>query len=165
MLVLLICVLATLLIWTVFSNILQSSTSKEITYDKFLEMLDKGEVKSVELQSGVLTIVPREQKVEGVEFEYSTTAMEDSTTLTARLLETEQKTGNKITFNEIQPDPTGSIIYTIFSLLGTLCIPDYPDELVDEKDEQRRRNDGGWKKQSQSLCTARNRCYVQRRSR
>ena len=77
LLVLLICVLATLLIWTVFSNILQSSTSKEITYDKFLEMLDKGEVKSVELQSGVLTIVPREQKVEGVEFEYSTTAMED----------------------------------------------------------------------------------------
>lgn len=115
--VLLICVLATLLIWTVFSNILQSSTSKEITYDKFLEMLDKGEVKSVELQSGVLTIVPREQKVEGVEFEYSTTAMEDSTTLTARLLEAEQKTGNKITFNEIQPDPTGSIIYTILSLL------------------------------------------------
>ena len=52
LLVLLICVLATLLIWTVFSNILQSSTSKEITYDKFLEMLDKGEVKSVELQSG-----------------------------------------------------------------------------------------------------------------
>lgn len=117
LLVLLICVLATLLIWTVFSNILQSSTSKEITYDKFLEMLDKGEVKSVELQSGVLTIVPREQKVEGVEFEYSTTAMEDSTTLTARLLEAEQKTGNKITFNEIQPDPIGSIIYTILSLL------------------------------------------------
>ena len=29
LLVLLICVLATLLIWTVFSNILQSSTSKE----------------------------------------------------------------------------------------------------------------------------------------
>ena len=55
--------------------------------------------------------------MEGVEFEYSTTAMEDSTTLTARLLETEQKTGNKITFNEIQPDPTGSIIYTILSLL------------------------------------------------
>ena len=117
LLVLLICVLATLLIWTVFSNILQSSTSKEITYDKFLEMLDKGEVKSVELQSGVLTIVPREQKVEGVEFEYSTTAMEDGTTLTARLLEAEQKTGKEITFNEIQPDPTGSIIYTILSLL------------------------------------------------
>ena len=55
--------------------------------------------------------------MEGVEFEYSTTAMEDSTTLTARLLEAEQKTGNKITFNEIQPDPTGSIIYTILSLL------------------------------------------------
>ena len=105
LLVLLICVLATLLIWTVFSNILQSSTSKEITYDKFLEMLDKGEVKSVELQSGVLTIVPREQKVEGVEFEYSTTAMEDSTTLTARLLEAEQKTGSLLMrSSQTQPD-------------------------------------------------------------
>lgn len=131
LLVLLICVLATLLIWTVFSNILQSSTSKEITYDKFLEMLDKGEVKSVELQSGVLTIVPREQKVEGVEFEYSTTAMEDSTTLNS-----ETSGGNNrkpeirlllMRFSQTQP----SIIYTILSLHVPFVIPDYPDELVD----------------------------------
>ena len=83
-------------------------------------MLDKGEVKSVELQSGVLTIVPREQKVEGVEFEYSTTAMEDSTTLTARLLRQNRKPEIRLLFNEIQPDPTGSIIYTILSLLVPL---------------------------------------------
>ena len=51
LLVLLICVLATLLIWTVFSNILQSSTSKEITYDKFLEMLDKGAVSYTHLRA------------------------------------------------------------------------------------------------------------------
>ena len=39
------------------------------------------------------------------------------------------------------------LIWTVFSniLQSTLCIPDYPDELADEKDEQRRRNDGGWK--------------------
>lgn len=161
LLVLLICVLATLLIWTVFSNILQSSTSKEITYDKFLEMLDKGEVKSVELQSGVLTIVPREQKVEGVEFEYSTTAMEDGTTLTARLLEAEQKTGKEITFNEIQPGSDRIDHLYDFKSADTVCISDFPDELADEKDEQRRRNDGRRKEQSQSLCTERNRCYVQ----
>ena len=66
LLVLLICILATLLIWTVFSNIMEGSTSKEITYDKFIEMLDEGKVQSVELQDGMLTIVPREQKVEGI---------------------------------------------------------------------------------------------------
>jgi cell division protease FtsH len=117
LLVLLICVLATLLIWTLFSNIMQGSTSKEITYDKFIEMLDEGKIKSVELQDGVLTIVPLEQKVEGVEFQYSTTAMEDSTTLTERLEKAQKKNDQKITFNEIQPDPTGSVIYTIVSLL------------------------------------------------
>lgn len=117
LLILLVCVLATLLIWTLFSNIMESSTSKEITYDKFLEMLDEGEVKSVELRDGVLTIVPREQKVEGIEFQYSTTAMEDSTTLTARLMEAKEKNNQDITFNEVQPDPTGSVIYTIVTLL------------------------------------------------
>ena len=49
LLVLLICVLATLLIWTLFSNIIQSSTSKKITYDKFVEMLEEGKIKAVEL--------------------------------------------------------------------------------------------------------------------
>ena len=116
-LILLVCILATLLIWTLFSNVMEDSTSREITYDKFIEMLDEGEIKSVELQDGVLTIVPREQKVEGIEFTYSTTSMEDRTALTARLTAAEEKTGQKITFNEIKPDATGSVIYTIISLL------------------------------------------------
>lgn len=118
LLILLICALVTMLIWTFFSNIMESSaSSSEITYDKFLEMLDAGEVKSVELQSDVLTIVPYEQKEEGMEYEYTTTAMEDGTALIARLLEAQEKSGKKIEFKEIQPDPTGSIIYTIVTLL------------------------------------------------
>ena len=116
-LILLVCILATLLIWTLFSNVMEDSTSREITYDKFIEMLDEGEIKSVVLQDGVLTIVPRDQKVEGIEFQYSTTSMEERTALTARLTAAEEKTGPKITFNEIKPDPTGSVIYTIISLL------------------------------------------------
>ena len=96
---------------------MEGSTSREITYDKFIEMLDEGEIKSVVLQDGVLTIVPRDQKVEGIEFQYSTTSMEERTALTARLTAAEEKTGQKITFNEIKPDPTGSVIYTIISLL------------------------------------------------
>ena len=121
LLVLLICILATLLIWTVFRNIMEGSTSKEITYDKFIEMLDEGKVQSVELQDGMLTIVPREQKVEGIEFQYSTAAMEDSTALIARLTEAEEKNNQDITFNEIN-DPTGSVIYTIITLIVPFII-------------------------------------------
>ena len=117
LLVLLICVLATLLIWTLFSNIIQSSTSKEITYDKFVEMLEKGKIKSVELQDGMLTIVPSEQKVEGIEFQYSVTAMEDGDALVERIQKAEEKTGKKISYNAVLPNPTGSVIYTIVSLL------------------------------------------------
>lgn len=117
LLVLLICVLATLLIWTLFSNIMQSSTSKEITYDKFVEMLDEGKIKAVELQDGMLTIIPREQKVEGIEFQYSATAMEDGDALVKRIEEAEKKTGKEISYNAVLPDPTGSVIYTIVSLL------------------------------------------------
>ncbi|MDY3020653.1 MAG: ATP-dependent zinc metalloprotease FtsH [Oliverpabstia sp.] len=121
LLVLLICILATLLIWTLFSNIMEGSTSKEITYDKFIEMLDEGKVQSVELQDGMLTIVPREQKVEGIEFQYSTAAMEDGTALIARLTEAEEKNDQDITFNEIN-DPTGSVIYTIITLIVPFVI-------------------------------------------
>ena len=121
LLVLLICILATLLIWTLFSNIMEGSTSKEITYDKFIEMLDEGKVQSVELQDGMLTIVPREQKVEGIEFQYSTAAMEDGTALSARLTEAEEKNDQDITFNEIN-DPTGSVIYTIITLIVPFVI-------------------------------------------
>lgn len=117
LLVLLICVLATLLIWTLFSNIIQSSTSKEITYDKFVEMLEDGKIKSVELQDGMITIVPSEQKVEGIEFQYSVTAMEDGDALVERIQKAEEKTGKKISYNAVLPDPTGSVIYTIVSLL------------------------------------------------
>lgn len=121
LLVLLICILATLLIWTLFSNIMEGSTSKEITYDKFIEMLDEGKVQSVELQDGMLTIIPREQKVEGIEFQYSTAAMEDGTALIARLTEAEEKNDKDITFNEIN-DPTGSVIYTIITLIVPFVI-------------------------------------------
>ena len=115
LLMLIVIALITLLLWTSFGNILDDSTSKAITYDKFIELLEEGQVKSVELQDNILTIIPREQKIEGVEFEYTTTAMEDGTALTARVMEAEEKTGKDITFNEIQPDSTGAIVYTILS--------------------------------------------------
>ncbi len=117
LLLFLISVLGALMMWSMFNTLFDGPSSKEITYDKFLEMLAENDVESVELQNGVITIVPREQKQEGQEYKYSTLAMEDRTTLTARLIAAETAHGEEITFNEIKPDNTGSIIYSIVSFL------------------------------------------------
>ncbi len=50
--------LVTLLIMSFFNNRMQDSTSKEISYDKFLEMLDKQQVQSVEISDDKITIEP-----------------------------------------------------------------------------------------------------------
>ena len=55
----LIVTLATLLIMSFFNNLVKDSTSTEITYDQFLDMLEKGQVKSVEIGDSKLTITPR----------------------------------------------------------------------------------------------------------
>lgn len=59
-----ITLLAALLIWYMGSMVyrqLEESTNIEITYDEFMNMLEKGEVKSVEAQADRLMITPKEQ--------------------------------------------------------------------------------------------------------
>ena len=46
----LVCLLITLVCFAMFTNMLKDNSS-EITYDKFIEMVDNGEVKEVTLQS------------------------------------------------------------------------------------------------------------------
>ncbi len=57
----LICLLITL-VCLQFCTDMMSDKSSEITYDKFIEMVDKDQVKEVTLQSNTLTIVPKKQK-------------------------------------------------------------------------------------------------------
>ena len=56
---------------------MMSDKSSEITYDKFIEMVDKDQIKEVTLQSGVLTVVPKLQKSYQKE-SYKVNQMEDS---------------------------------------------------------------------------------------
>ena len=53
----LICLLISLVCLS-FVTDMMSDSSSEITYDKFIEMVDKDQVKEVTLESGVLTVVP-----------------------------------------------------------------------------------------------------------
>lgn len=59
--------------------------SSEISYDKFIDMVDKDQVKEVTIQSNTLTIVPKKQNSKYEDMSYYTTKTEDSTALTKRL--------------------------------------------------------------------------------
>ena len=56
----LVCLLITLVCFAMFTNMLKDNSS-EITYDKFIEMVEEGNVKEVTLQSDTLTIKPKHQ--------------------------------------------------------------------------------------------------------
>ena len=102
LLIVMLGILGALMIWSFIANMSSSAQKdEEITYSEFLQMLDKDEVKSVQLQSTTLTITPREQKYKNITVTYTATLMETSTALVERL----SKIDN-IEFKEIEPDST-----------------------------------------------------------
>ena len=111
LLILLVCTLVTLLFWNIFSVYLGGSASRQISYDKFIEMVDENKVDKVIMESGKLTIIPKEQKIQGVEFQYTAIAMEDGTALTERL------EGKGITFEEREPNMAASVLSAVVSLV------------------------------------------------
>lgn len=106
----LICLLVTLVCLSLFTNMLKDNSS-EITYDKFIEMVEKDQVKEVILQSGTLTIVPKKKVSFYQEIEYYTVQMEDETALTKRL------EGTGIIFSIKPPDAVGEFVSTLVSVL------------------------------------------------
>ncbi len=113
LLIVMLGILGALMIWSFIANMSSSAQKdEEITYSEFLQMLDKDEVKSVQLQSTTLTITPREQKYKNITVTYTATLMETSTALVERL----SKIDN-IEFKEIEPDPTGMIASSILTFL------------------------------------------------
>ena len=99
----LICLLVTLVCFSLFTNMLQDNSS-EITYDKFIDMVNNDEVKSVTLQSDNLTIVPKKQVNPYQEISYYTNLTEDETALTKRL------EGTGIIFKSEPPDAFGEFM-------------------------------------------------------
>lgn len=82
--IILIAAVVTLFLVYFMSTAFENATSKEITYDEYLKMIDSGEVKSVVVSSGgKVVITPKETQVaggnglntQGIAFTYWTTAM------------------------------------------------------------------------------------------
>ena len=106
----LICLLISLVCLS-FVTDMMSDKSSEITYDKFIEMVEKDQVKEVTLQSGVLTVVPKIQKSYYQNVSYKVNQMEDADALTKRL------EGTDIVFHYEQPDAMGEFVSTMISVL------------------------------------------------
>ena len=106
----LICLLISLVCLS-FVTDMMSDKSSEITYDKFIEMVEKDQIKEVTLQSGVLTVVPKIQKSYYQNVNYKVNQMEDADALTKRL------EGTDIVFHYEQPDAMGEFVSTMISVL------------------------------------------------
>ena len=112
----LICLLVTLVCFALFTNMLKDNSS-EISYDKFIDMVDKDQVKEVTIQSSTLTIVPEKKNSKYEDMSYYTTKTEDSTALTKRL------EGKGIKFETDPPDVFGEFVAMILSVvLPTLLL-------------------------------------------
>ena len=101
----LIVTVVTLIIIGIFNSLSRSTTTQEITYNQFIEMLENDQIKSVEIQSGQYVITP---KVRGIT--YYTGAVSDPK-LADRLLEA------GVDFNKEIPDMTADIIYSILTFM------------------------------------------------
>ena len=106
----LVCLLITLVCFAMFTNMLKDNSS-EITYDKFIEMVEEGNVKEVTLQSDTLTIKPKHQDSAFSEKEYYTRQMESADQLTERL------EGTGIEFHSEAPDAVSEIVAMLVSVL------------------------------------------------
>lgn len=106
----LVCLLVTLACFSLFTNMLRDSSS-EITYDKFIDMVEKDQIQEVVLQSDTLTITPKYRKGLNSDQKYYTTMTEDGTALTKRLEE------KGIRFYKEPPDVAAEFISMIVSVL------------------------------------------------
>lgn len=105
----LICLLVTL-VGLSFLTEIRSAGTGEITYDKFIDMVDKDQVKEVVLQSGVLTVEPRLRDTFEKRY-YRVNQMENIDALTKRL------EGKDIIFKYEQPDAMVEIMSMLISVL------------------------------------------------
>lgn len=116
-LIFLIVTLATLLIMSFFNKMMSESTSEEITYDQFLELLDRKLVDKVTLDTSKIEIVTKNQPLsgQGIEYTYYTGRTEDPQ-LVQRLEDA------KVEFSEKIPDNTTSLILNILLSFAPLIL-------------------------------------------
>ena len=112
----LICLLISLVLVGLFTKS-ASDSSREITYDKFIDMIDKDQIQEVTIETNVIRIRPKNTVSLIADSTYYTNKMEEDDALVKRL----QRKG--IVFAAKAPDVMGEILSMILSIvLPTLLL-------------------------------------------
>ena len=110
LLMIMICLLISLMFFGIYSSLSGQVTSKEISYNKFVEMVKEDQVQKVVIDSETLIITPKEQKIQGVTMSYSVNLVGDENEL-SKLLE---RYG--VEYSKKTPDLASEILSAIFSI-------------------------------------------------
>lgn len=105
-LVFLVITLVVMLISNMFTSMVKDTTEREITYNQFINMVDRGEVESVEISSSRIDINLKNQPIPGVKITCYTGIMDDPD-LTDRLLQAGVQCTKKV------PDNSSYLILNI----------------------------------------------------
>ncbi|MDF2944623.1 MAG: ATP-dependent metalloprotease FtsH [Herbinix sp.] len=111
--IIIITLVSALILWYMFTFVsaqIEEGTKKEIPYNEFLAMLDEGKIKSVEVESNKIKIVPKEQENTNAEITYYTGYIVDFD-LVNRLHDA------GIDFKQEVPDNRNTIFDSIISLV------------------------------------------------
>ena len=106
-----------MLAWTYFGEGGKNSSSKEITYSEFLEMVEDDTISSVEIEGTQLNITPKKQPSETHQVSYYTYKLESNDRVVERLEEAGIKKVNGVT-----PDTTMTIILELVSIILPLAL-------------------------------------------
>ncbi len=106
-----------MLAWTYFGENGANSSSEEITYTEFLDMVEDDKISSVEIEGNQLNITPKAKISETTELSYYTYKLESNDRVVERLEEAGIKNVTGVT-----PDTTVSIIIELISIILPLAI-------------------------------------------
>ena len=106
-----------MLAWTYFGEGGKNSSSKEISYTEFLDMVEDETISSVEIEGTQLNITPKKQPSEKLEVSYYTYKLESNDRVVERL----EAAGIK-NVTGVTPDTTVSIIIELISIILPLAI-------------------------------------------
>ena len=116
LLMILVCVLVGLMFLGLMNNVLGNSSTREIGYSDFLEMVEEDQVEEVVLQSNILTITPKSER-EGIQvIEYQTVLVGDEESLKELLDD------HGIKYSKEPPDATSTLVYSLVSLVLPIAL-------------------------------------------
>ncbi len=110
-------IMLAVIIFSVISSMFQSSSSKEITYDRFVQMVEKDEVSKVVLQNGTLTVTPKFKEGDKLSlYTYRATMVGDENGLNELLKDTD------ITYEKKSSSVGSQVMSAIFQIVIPILI-------------------------------------------